>query len=224
MLGLSVAGAQAADPAKILRITFQAAETGFDPVKVSDYYSGTVISAIFDPLLTYDYLARPAKIVPLTAESMPEVLDGGRTYILHLKRGIYFTPDPAFKGKRRELVAEDYVYTFKRFPDPKNRSPWAFMVEGHIEGLDEAIEAGRGIAQHHLVEADRGRLALIRLQPLQEAQLDAGLRALELIRADRLRHQPVDLVVHCREQLLGVEALPRAHEQLEQARIAERRQ
>ena len=43
---------------------FQAAETGFDPVKVSDYYSGTVIEAIFDPLLTYDYLARPAKLVP----------------------------------------------------------------------------------------------------------------------------------------------------------------
>ena len=59
-----MAQAHAADPAKILRITFQAAETGFDPVKVSDYYSGTVIEAIFEPLLTYDYLARPAKLVP----------------------------------------------------------------------------------------------------------------------------------------------------------------
>ena len=38
-------GVQAADPSKILRITFQAAETGFDPVRVSDYYSGTVIEA-----------------------------------------------------------------------------------------------------------------------------------------------------------------------------------
>ena len=46
---------------KTLRVTFQAAETGFDPVRVSDYYSGTVIEAIFEPLLTYDYLARPGE-------------------------------------------------------------------------------------------------------------------------------------------------------------------
>jgi ABC-type transport system substrate-binding protein len=140
---LIAASAVAADPAKVLRISFPVAETGFDPVRVSDLYSNTVTEAIFERLLTYDYLARPAKIVPLTAESMPEISDGGRTYLLHLRRGIYFTPDPAFKGQRRELTAEDYVYTFKRFADPKNRSPWAFMVEGKIDGLDAQIEAAK---------------------------------------------------------------------------------
>ena len=140
---LIAASAFAADPGKVLRIAFPVAETGFDPVRVSDLYSNTVNEAIFERLLTYDYLARPAKLIPMTAEAMPEVTDGGRTYLLHLKRGIYFTPDPAFKGQRRELVAEDYVYTFKRFADPKNRSPWAFMIEGHIEGLDEQIEAAK---------------------------------------------------------------------------------
>ena len=62
----------AADLSKVLHITFQVAESGFDPVLTSDYYSGTVIESIFDPLLTYDYLARPAKLVPNTAESLPE--------------------------------------------------------------------------------------------------------------------------------------------------------
>jgi ABC-type transport system substrate-binding protein len=137
---LIVLSADAADPSKILRIAFPAAETGFDPVRVSDIYSNTVNEAIFDTLLTYDYLARPAKLVPKTADGMPEVSDGGRTYLVHLKRGIYFAPDPAFKGERRELVAEDYVYSFKRFADPKNRSPYAFMIQGRIEGLDEATE------------------------------------------------------------------------------------
>src|SRR6185436_10117722 len=65
---------------KVLRTTFQVAETGFDPVKVSDYYSSVVISAIFDPLLTYDYLARPAKLVPNVATALPEITDGGKTY------------------------------------------------------------------------------------------------------------------------------------------------
>lgn len=135
MLGFSVLGSQAADPAKILRVTFQAAETGFDPVKVSDYYSGTVIEAIFDPLLTYDYLARPAKLVPNTAAALPQISDGGRTYTLKVKPGIHFADDPAFKGAKRELTALDYAYSMRRFLDPKNRSPYAFLFAG-VAGLE----------------------------------------------------------------------------------------
>ena len=140
---LIAASALAADPAKVIRISFPVAETGFDPVRVSDLYSNEVNEAIFDRLLTYDYLARPAKLIPMAAESMPEVSDGGRTYLVHLKRGIYFAPDPAFKGERRELTAEDFVYSFKRFADPKNRSPYAFMIHGKIEGLDALEEAAK---------------------------------------------------------------------------------
>jgi len=132
------AGSHAADPAKTLRVTFQVAETGFDPTRTSDYYSGMVIEAIYDRLLTYDYLARPSKLVPLAAESLPQITDDGKTYTFKIKKGIYFTPDPAFKGKRRELTAEDYAYSIKRFFDPRNRSPYAFLFEGKIVGLDEA--------------------------------------------------------------------------------------
>ncbi len=130
LLGCSVLGSQAADPAKILHVTFQAAETGFDPVKVSDYYSGTIIEAIFDPLLTYDYLARPAKLVPNVTESLPAISDGGKTYTVRIRKGIYFADDAVFKGVKRELTAADYAYSIKRFLDPKNRSPYAFLFEG----------------------------------------------------------------------------------------------
>jgi ABC-type transport system substrate-binding protein len=135
--------AKAADPNKVLRIAFNAAETGFDPVRVSDNYSNIVNQAIFERLLTYDYLARPAKLIPQVAESMPDVADNGRTYTFRIRKGIYFSPDPAFKGKRRELTADDFVYSFKRFVDPKNRSPWAFLFEGRIEGLDELAAAAK---------------------------------------------------------------------------------
>ena len=126
-------------PEKVLRFTFQAAETGFDPVKVADYYSGVVIAAIFDPLLTYDYLARPAKLVPNVAVALPQITDGGKTYTLRLKPGIRFSNDPAFKGQPRELTAADYAYSIKRFLDPRNRSPYAFLFEGKIAGLDKLI-------------------------------------------------------------------------------------
>jgi ABC-type transport system substrate-binding protein len=118
VLALVCACAQAADPEKVLRVEFYVAETGFDPVKVQDYYSHTVNEAIFDPLMTYDYLARPAKLAPRAAESMPVVSDQAKTYVFKVRKGVYFSADPAFKGKKRELTAADYVYSWKRIVDP----------------------------------------------------------------------------------------------------------
>jgi ABC-type transport system substrate-binding protein len=127
----------APDPAKVIRWYFETGENGFDPVRISDLYSATVNEAIFERLLTYDYLARPAKLVPMVTEAMPEVTDGGRTYTFRIKKGIHFSSDPAFKGVRRELTAEDFVYSFKRFMDPKYSAPYAFLIEGKLVGLDE---------------------------------------------------------------------------------------
>jgi ABC-type transport system substrate-binding protein len=135
-LVLACACAQAADPDKVLRVEFYVAETGFDPVKVQDYYSHTVNEAIFEPLMTYDYLARPAKLVPRAAESMPVINDQARTYVFKIRKGIYFAADAAFKGKKRELTAEDYVYSIKRFKDPANKSPYESFIDG-IVGLEE---------------------------------------------------------------------------------------
>src|SRR5690349_3980047 len=73
MLMLAVAAnVRAADPTKVIRHVFPVAETGFDPAGVQDLYSATVEQMLFETLLTYDYLARPAKLIPLTAEAMPE--------------------------------------------------------------------------------------------------------------------------------------------------------
>ena len=63
--------ARAADPAKVLRVSLRAAETGFDPQAFSDIYSGYVIRAIFDPPFRYDYRARPHKVVPNTTAALP---------------------------------------------------------------------------------------------------------------------------------------------------------
>lgn len=143
------AAVAAADPRKVVRVAFSAAETAFDPVAVSDLYSLTIVEGILEPMLTYDYLARPLKLVPNTLESMPEIGDAGSTYTFRLKRGILFADDPAFKGKPRELVASDYAYSMKRLLDPKLRSPWAFLLEGKIAALDriarEARERGSGL-------------------------------------------------------------------------------
>jgi ABC-type transport system substrate-binding protein len=135
--------APAADMNKVIRHVFPVAEEGFDPAAAHDLYSGTVEQVIFETLLTYDYLARPSKLVPLTAETLPEVTDGGKTYTLRIRKGIHFTPDPAFKGRKRELVAEDYVYSLKRLMDPRIHSPWTWLLEDKIVGLDELASAAK---------------------------------------------------------------------------------
>ncbi len=132
---LGAAPVCAADPSKVLHLEFYVAETGFDPAKVQDYYSQEVNEAIFETLLTYDYLARPAKLVPRTTEALPMVSDQARMYVFRVQKGIYFASDPAFKGKRRELTAEDYVYTIKRFKDPVIHAPYESFVDG-IVGLE----------------------------------------------------------------------------------------
>lgn len=114
---------QAAEPAKALRVAFRIAETSLDPAKVNDVYSIAVTGHIFEALYAYDYLARPAKIKPKLAIGMPEISDDFRTWTVKVKPGIYFTSDPAFKGQKREVVAEDFVYAFKRIADPANKSP-----------------------------------------------------------------------------------------------------
>ena len=134
---------QAADMNKVIRYVFPAAEEGFDPQAAHDLYSGTIEQAMFETLLTYDYLARPSKLVPLTAEALPEVADGGKSYTFRVRKGIYFAPDPAFKGRKRELVADDYVYSLKRLVDPRIRSPWSWLVEGKIVGLDALAAAAK---------------------------------------------------------------------------------
>jgi len=127
----------AADPNKILHVAIEAGDDGFDPSSSTNYYSGLIEEVIFDRLLTYDYLADPVKLVPMVAESLPEITDGGKVFTFRLRKGIFFTPDAAFGTARRELTASDVSYSLKRFMDPRNRSPWRFLVDAKIIGLNE---------------------------------------------------------------------------------------
>ena len=140
---MAAAPATAAEPKKIFRYAFEIAETSFDPQKISDVYSNIVNDGMFDSPLGYDYLARPLKLKPNTLAAMPEISSDGLTYTLRVKPGIYFADDPVFKGKKRELVAEDYVYTMKRLMDPKLAAPLLAEIEGIILGSDEALAKAR---------------------------------------------------------------------------------
>ncbi len=111
-------------------------ETGFDPAKAGDARSARIHSHIFETLLEYDPLARPALLRPKTAQAMPESTPDFKTWTVRVQPGIFFTPDPAFGGRPRELVAADYAYSLRRLADPANKSTgWSSLEQAGISGL-----------------------------------------------------------------------------------------
>jgi ABC-type transport system substrate-binding protein len=141
-LSMSSAAAVPAAPAqgeKVLHLFLSTSETGLDPAAASDIATLSLLENLFDPLLRYDYLARPVQLRPNIATAMPEISADKRTYTFHLRPGIHFTPDPAFKGVKREMTAQDVVYSITRLYDPALKSPWSYMFDGKLEG-DEALK------------------------------------------------------------------------------------
>ncbi len=142
------AHAQAAPEPKVLRYAFRIAETGFDPAQISDLYSRTIAASIFDAPLQWEFLARPFRYRANTLASLPEVSADFKTFTFRVKPGIHFSDDPAFKGRKRELVAADYVYSWKRHYDPRWKSNNLYLLEnakllGLSELRRELIKAGK---------------------------------------------------------------------------------
>jgi len=197
------AGAAGSEARKVLSVSFSAAETSFDPSQIQDTYSRTVTAHIFEALYRYDYLAQPVKIRPLTAEALPEVSPDFRVWTMRVRPGIHFARDPAFGGRRRELVAQDYVYALQRIADPANKSPlWSWVETFRIAGLAEV--------RRSVVES-RGRFDYDRpiegLQALDRYTLRVTLtepspRFLESITAsDLLGGQAREVVEHYGERI-----------------------
>lgn len=116
---------------KIYYSSFNEQPKTLDPARSysSNEYQFTM--QIYEPVLSYDYFARPYKVVPLIATTMPDIRyldkysrplttqDGAEiaytVYTIHIKPGVFFQPHPALakdeKGNYRYLhLAEDYLY------------------------------------------------------------------------------------------------------------------
>jgi ABC-type transport system substrate-binding protein len=142
-----VAGTVLAQTPKVLRYALATPVSTLDPAAAGDVPTISMLANIFDPLYSYDYLARPAKLVANVAEALPEISADGQALTIRIRPGIYFADDPAFKGARRELVAADFVYSMKRHWDPRIKSPNLYLIAARIKGMaalrTEAEKSGR---------------------------------------------------------------------------------
>lgn len=110
---------------------------GFDPINVSDRYSGHETGKVYEGLFEFHPLKRPYVLVPNLADSMPTVSSDGLTYTFKLKKDVLFHDSPAFKGQPRKLKADDVFYSLRRLADPKLQAKGWWIIDDKIAGLNE---------------------------------------------------------------------------------------
>ena len=109
-----------------------------DPIHSTNTSSSRVNASIFEGLYHYHYLKRPLQIEPKLAITMPEISEKGLVYTIKIKKGVFFQDDPAFPDSRgRELVANDFIHSWKRLADPKNKAEGWWVFDGLIKGLNQ---------------------------------------------------------------------------------------
>lgn len=99
--------------------------TTLDPAYIVDVSGGLIAAKLFNGLIR---LNDDLGIVPDIAEKW-DVLDSGKTYIFHLRKGVKFSTNQL-------VTAEDIKYSFKRILDPQTASPNTWALE-KISGAKE---------------------------------------------------------------------------------------
>jgi ABC-type transport system substrate-binding protein len=180
---------------KVLYVVKAAKVKGLDPVNAGDTYSSAEISRAYEGLLEYHYLKRPYELKPLLAEAMPNVSEDGLTYTFKIKKGVLFHDNNCFPGgKGRELVADDFVYSFKRLADLKNNSTGWWLVDDRVVGLNEWRVKYKGKTANYTDTID-GVVALDRytLQFKLKSQYPQFLYSLAMVYSAAVPKEAVDM-------------------------------
>src|SRR4029079_12645871 len=80
-----------------------------NPILASDNYGFALASLLFDGLLSSD---TDGNLIPLVAQDLPTFADDGLTITYKVRPGIKWTDG-------QDLTADDVVFTFSLFLDPK---------------------------------------------------------------------------------------------------------
>ena len=141
---LSVPSLKAGEIAPVFRRA-DAPVSSLDPIQATSSSAGRPVCLVYETLLQYDYAARPYRLVPYAAETMPEFSPDGRTLTFRLRDDLFFGPDACFDtpDRRRKITSADVVFSWKRLADAKLTSGGRWIFAGLIEGFDEFYEASR---------------------------------------------------------------------------------
>jgi len=120
-------GAQQPKSGGTLRVAWEADITGLDPYISPGIQSWHVVGNLFSSLLTID---SELNFVPDLAESW-EVLDDGKVYVFHLRKGVKFIDGTDFD-------AEVVRWNYQRIMDPAEKAFVApfFAIIDRVEAID----------------------------------------------------------------------------------------
>src|SRR5262245_16358777 len=88
---------------KVLYSSFHEAPKTLDPAVAYTTAEHVITGNVYDTLLEYHYLARPYRLIPGLAVSVPsgqDLPDGKQTYRFQLRPGVLFHADPCFPPDR----------------------------------------------------------------------------------------------------------------------------
>src|ERR671915_163205 len=103
--------AQQPKPGGTLRVAWEAEVTGLDPHLSTGVQAYRVLGNLFSSLITID---TALNYVPDLAESW-EILEGGRVYVFHLRKGVKFHDGTDFD-------AEVVCWNYQRMMDPAEKA------------------------------------------------------------------------------------------------------
>lgn len=138
-----------------------------DPQYTYSSFEITLLKHTYESLFDYDYMARPLKILPQLATSVPTPVkkydEAGKlqsvTYSINLRKGVEFIDDPCFEatnGIGREVNSGDFEFAFKRLADPNTNCPIVdkfYFVKG-FKDYRSKIEAERALMIKEAKEAN----------------------------------------------------------------------
>jgi ABC-type transport system substrate-binding protein len=101
--------------------------TSMDPALVADGYSLTIIHVLYVTLLTNK--PGTTSLVPWGATAMPTITNGGKTYTVHIRKGITFTD-----GEMADAAA--WKYSLQRVLTPATKSPYTGSLAGVVGAND----------------------------------------------------------------------------------------
>jgi len=122
-----------------------------DPSIGYDVASSSIIDNIYPSYMQYNYLKRDPFVVELSlgaeepkrervavtiTEDGTTTTTEGERWTFRIKKGLRFQDDPCFPdGKGREILAADFLYTFRRLADPAVPCPIIQYFDDKVLGM-----------------------------------------------------------------------------------------
>ncbi len=140
-----------------------------------------IIDVLYASYFQYHYLKRDPYVLELAlgaeqprrepywyaaSENGRAVRKRGESWTFRIKHGLRFQDDPCFPGgKGREIVAADFLYSFRRMADPRVSCPVLSFFEDKILGFSQYTERNRERVKAGEGADYRAPVAGLRLDP-----------------------------------------------------------